>query len=267
MESKKELKEYTDPEYIAKGTTSTVYSITKISDGTKFVLKVIIKKYEKTSMNEYKISKILTCENKHIICYIDSVKYKDSLAYIMNYIPNFTLTDYIKNRDNNDLKIQQLNIEYFKQILTTVNYMHNKNVVHRDLKPDNLLLNNGMINIIDLGFAASLNVNPETIRTLKGTPYYLSPEMWMLSINKKLLDNMTDDEVFELLKKSDVYSLGIIGYYLFFNELPIQTKNLNVLRIKTMDGDIDIKKNKILSLLLTTDYKKRLTLEEIIKNY
>ena len=216
-------------------------------------------------MTEYKISQQLSCENKHIICYKDICKYNNKMSFIMNYIPNFTLLDYIEKRKDNDFKT---NLLYLKQILKTVNYIHNKGVVHRDLKPQNILIYNGNVYIIDL----SLNINPEQVSILKGTPRYLSPELWINKFDK----DIDKKEMFEILKKSDIYSCGIIAYYLFFGDLPIDTSNIKILKSKTINGEIEIPKPitknetiiyNIISSLLIVDYRKRPDINTILKMF
>jgi serine/threonine protein kinase len=261
-------KEYTEPQYFASGTTSSVYKITKISLGEEYVLKVINDKFKKNALAEYKISQQLNCsENKHIICYKHLYQYKDKMAFLIDYIPNFTLTNYINDRlpDEND---EKLNFRYLKQIFETVNYIHSKGIVHRDLKPDNILIHNGNIYIIDFGFSASSEVNPETFFSLRGTPRYLSPEMWKNKFSK----NISNDIILEILKKSDIYSCGIIAYYLFFNKLPIPTSDKEILKTKTINGEINIPQtteliHNIISSLLTNDYKKRPNLDTILKMF
>src|SRR5579872_862538 len=89
------IKEYTEPKYMTSGSTSNIYKITKIDNGKEYVLKVIKSSYKHTGLNEFEISKKLTCENPNIICYENAYLYKNDLAFVLNYIPNYTLFNYI----------------------------------------------------------------------------------------------------------------------------------------------------------------------------
>lgn len=99
-----------------------------------------------------------------------------------------------------------------KQVLSGINYCHQKNIVHRDLKPENLLLdkdeNNPKIKIIDFG--TSQYFDPETQMSQKfGTPYYIAPEV----LKKKYTE------------KCDVWSLGVILYILLCGYPPFNGAN------------------------------------------
>jgi serine/threonine protein kinase len=111
-----------------------------------------------------------------------------------------TLTDFINERKaskNNNFDFEVIAI--FHQILSGVQYLHDKNIIHSDLKPDNILfgLDTKTVKITDFGLAKFFDEtsNDESFSPFKGTPVYSAPE--------KVQGNNYD-------KKSDMYSLGII---------------------------------------------------------
>ena len=87
-----------------------------------------------------------------------------------------------------------------------MSYLHSHNIIHRDLKPENILINNCLFpKIADFGLSKINEPNfiNTTINTIKGTPIYISPEIW---------DKMEYD------KPCDVYAFAIVLYELFFDK-------------------------------------------------
>ena len=99
-----------------------------------------------------------------------------------------------------------------KQILSAVNYCHQRNIVHRDLKPENLLLNRDAedpkITIIDFGTSGIFDPS-QKMQQKYGTPYYIAPEV---------LNNSYDE-------KCDLWSIGVILYILLCGYPPFNGAN------------------------------------------
>jgi serine/threonine-protein kinase 24/25/MST4 len=82
-----------------------------------------------------------------------------------------------------------------KEVLSALNYLHTNKKIHRDIKPDNILINKaGEVKITDFGVSSKLTDTLEKTNTLTGTPYYIAPEV----IAKELYDY-----------KADIWSVGI----------------------------------------------------------
>lgn len=115
------------------------------------------------------------------------------LCYVMEYVDGKTLAQIIKDKDITEI-CEKLDI--LRQILDGLKYVHNKGLVHRDLKPDNIMIadKNHNVKIIDFGLAIS-DAFPDNLKTA-GTPKYMSPEQ---KTNAKSAD-----------KLSDIYAFGII---------------------------------------------------------
>ncbi|MEE6499806.1 hypothetical protein FKM82_003590 [Ascaphus truei] len=67
-------------------------------------------------------------------------------------------------------------MEWFIQLLLGVNYLHERLVLHRDLKTKNIFLKNGAVKIGDFGVSRVLSVSSDMATTFTGTPHYMSPE-------------------------------------------------------------------------------------------
>ncbi|XP_068959868.1 MAP/microtubule affinity-regulating kinase 3 isoform X4 [Petaurus breviceps papuanus] len=146
----------------------------------------------------------------------------------------------------------------FRQIVSAVQYCHQKHIVHRDLKAENLLLDADMnIKIADFGFSNEFTVGSK-LDTFCGSPPYAAPELFQ---GKKY----DGPEV-------DVWSLGVILYTLVSGSLPFDGQNLKELRERVLRGKYRIPFymstdcENLLKRFLVLNPTKRGTLEQIMKD-
>ncbi|XP_067895081.1 MAP/microtubule affinity-regulating kinase 3a isoform X6 [Heterodontus francisci] len=146
----------------------------------------------------------------------------------------------------------------FRQIVSAVQYCHQKQIVHRDLKAENLLLDADMnIKIADFGFSNEFTVGNK-LDTFCGSPPYAAPELFQ---GKKY----DGPEV-------DVWSLGVILYTLVSGSLPFDGQNLKELRERVLRGKYRIPFymstdcENLLKRFLVLNPSKRGTLEQIMKD-
>lgn len=123
---------------------------------------------------------------------------------VMEYVDGPDLKDYI--RANSPLNLGNI-IKIMDQILSAMSLAHKHNVIHRDLKPQNILMDkHGNIKIADFGIAVALNQNSVTqTNSAIGSVHYMSPEQTRGGL---------------VTKQSDIYSLGIILYELITGNVP-----------------------------------------------
>ena len=155
----------------------------------------------KRFINESKAVKLMNHPN---VVRIYDVSFKDDLKYIaMEYIDGITLKSYIKQKGV--LSLAET-ISYTEQILRGLDHAHSKGVIHRDIKPQNiLLLKDGHIKVTDFGIAKLPNSDTATMTDKAiGTVYYISPEQ----ASGKPID-----------ARSDLYSLGTVMYEMLTGEL------------------------------------------------
>ncbi len=156
----------------------------------------------KRFINESKAVAMLSHPN---IVNIYDVSVKDNVKYIvMEYIEGITLKNYMTRRGI--LSLPEI-LSYSEQILNALAHAHAKGIIHRDIKPQNImLLKNGIIKVMDFGIAKLPNAETVTMTDKAiGTVYYISPEQ----ASGKQID-----------RRSDLYSLGVLMYEMSTGQLP-----------------------------------------------
>ncbi len=156
----------------------------------------------KRFINESKAVAMLSHPN---IVKIYDVSVKENRKYIvMERVEGITLKNYLNKKGT--LGMREM-MQYTEQILLALEHAHSKGVVHRDIKPQNiLLLKNGVIKVTDFGIAKLPNAETVTMTDKAiGTVYYISPEQ----ASGKKVD-----------RRSDIYSLGVLMYEMCTGKLP-----------------------------------------------
>jgi NIMA (never in mitosis gene a)-related kinase len=179
----------------------------------------------------------------------------------MEYCDGGDLCHYLENyRKNNSRAMSEDRIwRYFIQMCLGLAYIHNKKILHRDLKSLNIFLTKeDKVKIGDLGVAKVLN-NTDFANTFIGTPYYLSPEI-------------CEEKPYN--EKSDVWAFGCILYEMATYKHPFNATNQGALILKILRGKYDPISSKDYSLdlrkmidgLLEKSSYKRPYIKDIIKN-
>lgn len=156
----------------------------------------------KRFINESKAVSMLSHPN---IVNIYDVSVRDDVKYIvMEYVEGITLKNYMTRKGA--LSLKEL-VGYSEQILRALSHAHAKGIVHRDIKPQNImLLKSGLIKVMDFGIAKLPNAETVTMTDKAiGTVYYISPEQ----ASGQAID-----------ARSDIYSLGVMMYEMATGKLP-----------------------------------------------
>ncbi|EKD26507.1 MAG: hypothetical protein ACD_79C01148G0001, partial [uncultured bacterium] len=157
-------------------------------------------------------------EHPNIVNVIDFVETASNEYYfVMNYIEGKSLKQIILN--NNKLPLN-LFYQFAFQILNGIDYAHSNNIIHRDLKSDNIIIskftNEYVLKIMDFGIAKAIHENDEMSTGLTktgmvlGTPSYMAPEQ-------------AKGEMSKVGPRSDIYSIGIIFYQMLSGDLPFHS--------------------------------------------
>ena len=261
-------------ECVGSGSESYVYRTLIKKNKKKIISKIIYRKQgEKMNMNEILISKKL--KNKNIIdCYgAITIKENELDCIMMEYARYGNIRDF----QNKILKRSSLTetllcfISY--QILGGLKYIHNCNIAHLDIKPQNIIIDE-YLNIKIIDFSVSLDYGKIKSNKVKlpfrGTNFYMAPEL----IKKKTIDKKD-------LNKVDLYSLGVIIYFLSFGYFPFgltkeDSKDYDKIyeKITTNDLMIDNDNNyyspffiDFLKKLLDKNIKSRININQALNHY
>ena len=264
----KYIKDYKIKDRIGVGSYGIVYKVTKKNNEKQiYVLKQIPFNLKADINNETLIEAkneaLILSKLKHIyiVKYYDSFQDNNNLNIVMEYCEYGDLDSYIKNLKKNNKHLSENQIwKFFIEICTGLSYMHNKKILHRDMKSSNIFLTKNLdIKIGDLGVAKALK-NTLHAHTFIGTPYYLSPEI-------------CEEKPYN--EKSDVWALGCILYELINLKHPFNASNQAALFLKILNGKYENFSNiykysdellKFIDLLLEKDLNKRPSMKDIIFN-
>ncbi|XP_044125380.1 serine/threonine-protein kinase MARK2 isoform X7 [Bufo gargarizans] len=243
---------------IGKGNFAKVKLARHVLTGKEVAVKII----DKTQLNssslqklfrEVRIMKVLSHPN--IVKLFEVIETEKTLYLVMEYASGGEVFDYLVAHGR--MKEKEARAK-FRQIVSAVQYCHQKFIVHRDLKAENLLLDSDMnIKIADFGFSNEFTFGNK-LDTFCGSPPYAAPELFQ---GKKY----DGPEV-------DVWSLGVILYTLVSGSLPFDGQNLKELRERVLRGKYRIPFymstdcENLLKKFLILNPSKRGTLEQIMRD-
>ena len=209
-------------ELIGVGGMADIYKATDITENKTVAVKILKNEFAKSEdftrrfRNESKAIALLSHKN---IVKIYDVGFTDKIQYIvMEYIDGITLTEYIERQGV--LKWRDA-VHFTTQILRALQHAHDRGIVHRDIKSQNvMLLADGTIKVMDFGIA---HFNRETDKTISekaiGSVHYISPE--------QARGEVTDE-------KSDIYSVGVMLYEMLTGVKPFDGDNPVSIALKHM---------------------------------
>uniref|UniRef100_A0A673I872 non-specific serine/threonine protein kinase n=1 Tax=Sinocyclocheilus rhinocerous TaxID=307959 RepID=A0A673I872_9TELE len=235
---------------IGKGNFAKVKLARHILTGSEVAIKII----DKTQLNPTSLQKVRFTFNTKMFKLFEVIETEKTLFLVMEYASGGEVFDYLVAHGR--MKEREARAK-FRQIVSAVQYCHQKHIVHRDLKAENLLLDADMnIKIADFGFSNEFMVGNK-LDTFCGSPPYAAPELFQ---GKKY----DGPEV-------DVWSLGVILYTLVSGSLPFDGQNLKELRERVLRGKYRIPFymstdcESLLKRFLVLNPAKRGTLEQIMK--
>ncbi|KAL0973198.1 hypothetical protein UPYG_G00200190 [Umbra pygmaea] len=253
------MEKYEKIKVVGRGAFGIVHLCRRRSDGAFVILKEIpveqMSRDERlAAQNECQVLKLLNHPN--IIEYYENFLEDKALMIAMEYAPGGTLADYIQKRCNSLLDEDTI-LHFFVQILLALYHVHNKLILHRDLKTQNILLDKHqmIVKIGDFGISKIL-VSKSKAYTVVGTPCYISPELC---------------EGKPYNQKSDIWALGCVLYELASLKRAFEAANLPALVLKIMSGTFapisdrySPELRQLIMNMLNLDPSKRPQLNEIM---
>ncbi|KAM4723043.1 uncharacterized protein WCC33_009249 [Rhinophrynus dorsalis] len=196
------MRRYTIQQTLGSGSFATAYLVTDAKDaGSQKVLKRIPCEGLRpdTTLPSAREAKLLgSLKHPFIVGFLGSFLEREDFCIITEYCEGGDLQNYIQQQKNRGrLFSEQHTMEWFIQLLLGVSYLHERLILHRDLKTKNIFLKNRTLKIGDFGVSRILAVPSDMATTFAGTPHYMSPEVFTHSGYNA---------------KSDIWSLGCILY-------------------------------------------------------
>uniref|UniRef100_A0A8C1PT22 Serine/threonine-protein kinase PLK3 n=3 Tax=Cyprinus carpio TaxID=7962 RepID=A0A8C1PT22_CYPCA len=233
------------------------YEMTDLANNKMYAVKVIpqsrvSKPHQREKItNEIELHKSL--QHKHVVKFSHHFEDQDNIYIFLELCSRKSLAHIWKARHTlTDPEVRY----YLKQIISALKYLHNKGILHRDLKLGNFFVNENMdLRLGDFGLAAKLETVEQRKKTICGTPNYLAPEV----LNRQ--GHGTE---------SDVWSLGCVMYTLLCGNPPFETLDLKetykcIKEVRySLPQSLTPSAQKLISAVLQKDPSDRLTLDQIL---
>ncbi len=244
---------------IGKGAFSTIYKAyhkhSKETVAVKEISLDTLNKYESSLRRETEIMKNLN--HPHIVKLFETIidEKTENVYLVMEYFERGDFSSFLRKRPLRE----KYAVKYLKQIAEGIKYLLEHKILHRDLKPQNILVSQtGTLKITDFGFARYFD-NDMLIQTICGSPMYMAPE---------IMKNKKYDY------KSDLWSIGVIFYEMLIGRPPFKAKNIYELIRVIENENIEIPSKFILSKdckhlllsLLEKNPKKRIEWEDFFQH-
>ncbi|XP_038127583.1 serine/threonine-protein kinase Nek1 isoform X3 [Cyprinodon tularosa] len=218
------MEKYEKVEQIGEGSFGKAILVKSREDGRQFVIKEIgisgmSSKERQESRRE--VAVLANMSHPNIVQYKESFEEGGCLYIVMDYCEGGDLFRKINSQKGALFSEEQI-LDWFVQICLALKHVHDRKILHRDIKSQNIFLTKeGTVQLGDFGIARVLNSTVDLARTCIGTPYYLSPEI----CENKPYNN-----------KSDIWALGCVLYEMCTLKHAFEAGNMKNLVLKIIRG-------------------------------
>ncbi|OMJ89904.1 hypothetical protein SteCoe_7894 [Stentor coeruleus] len=205
---------YNKGKFLGQGGFARVYEFTNLDSKQTFAGKVV----EKSSLTKARIKQKLMSEIKihRSLSHPNIVKFEhffedsENIYILLELCQNQSLNELLRRRK----RLSEIETQYYLyQLISALKYLHNNKIIHRDIKPGNLLLNEKLeLKLGDFGLASKLEFEDERKRTICGAKNYIAPE---------ILDGYNGHS-FEV----DVWSFGVLAFTLLVGKPPFESSDI-----------------------------------------
>ena len=251
-----------DKKPLGKGAFGEVWKVTHDNSKKTYCIKMMNKRdiYEQKLINQInkEISIMYNVNHPYSIKLYNHFEDNEKIYLIMELATNGNLYNFIQNKKNQKNKNKDLIKKIIVQTIEIIKHLHSLNIIYRDIKPENILLDKDYnIKLCDYGWASYVTAG-HFLNTFCGTPEYVSPE-----IIKKYPYN----------EKVDIWGIGVLIFELYFGYPPFSSvlnedrfNNIKEGRINWPDDLNDFEIKDLIEKILKINPKERISLEDIEKH-
>lgn len=236
-----DVKDYLENKYIGKyrivnflgsGSSSKVVLAYNTLTEERVAIKIISRNHE---ISQYEIKDNRIFREIVLSCLLNHPNIVRLLEFFYSTDHFFLVFEYVKGMQLYDVLINQTQLnerdarKYFRQVISAIEYIHLNCIAHRDLKIENILIdNNDNVKILDFGLSNFYN-NETLLKTFCGSLYFAAPE---------LLDGRK-----YMGPEIDIWSLGVILYAMLCGKVPFDDENISNLQLKIKSGKFEFPAN------------------------
>ena len=220
------MEKYRKVKVVGKGSFGHAVLVQSVADRKLYIMKIIDvsrmeRKQKEEALNEVHVLKAM--RHPYIVTYRESFMDKRCLCIVMDYADGGDMYSKIaKQKQLNKGFPENMILDWFVQICLAIKHMHDRKILHRDLKTQNVFLTSkGEVKIGDFGISRVLQHTYDCAQTAIGTPYYLSPEI-------------CQEKPYN--QKSDIWSLGCILYEIVTLRHAFDASSMKGLVVKILRG-------------------------------
>lgn len=244
---------------LGKGGFAKCYEMTDLETNKIYAAKIIphsrVAKPHQREKIEREIELHKTLQHKHVVQFYHHFEDQENIYILLEFCSRRSMAHILKVRK----VLTEPEVRYYlRQIVSALRYLHEREILHRDLKLGNFFINEGMeLKVGDFGLAAKLEPLENRRRTICGTPNYLSPEV----LNKQGHGC-----------ESDVWALGCVMYTMLLGRPPFETTNLKetyrcIREARyTMPSSLSSSSKHLIAYMLSKSPQDRPTLDELVQH-
>ena len=251
-----------DKNPLGKGAFGEVWKVTHENSKKVYCIKMMTKRdiFEQKLINQInkEIGIMYNINHPYSVKLYNHFEDNEKLYLIMELASNGNLYNFIQNNKNQKIKTKEMIKKIIIQVIEIIKYLHSLDIIYRDIKPENILLDKDYnVKLCDYGWASYLSKG-QFCSAYCGTPEYVSPE-----VIKKYPYN----------EKVDIWGIGVLIFELVFGYPPF-TSNFNEDRFNNIkEGKInwpkdlnDMELKDLIGKILKVNPKDRISLDEIEKH-